>query len=224
MYPIYILSGGLATRLGDISKKTPKCLIEINGKPFLHYQLESLIKNNINDITLCLGYLSDMVIEYVKDSEFRDQNISFCFDGKKRLGTGGAIKKAVQKESNPFFVMYGDSYLDINFIDVCKCFDNRNGPLMTIFKNNNQYDVSNVSFDGKNMKYSKTSNIENAEYIDYGLSIFSREHFENFEGTFDLSTLQEYYSKKNKMQWYVAKKRFYEIGSVKGLKEIKNIL
>tara|TARA_A100001011_G_C14206367_1_gene797967 strand:- start:334 stop:1008 length:675 start_codon:yes stop_codon:yes gene_type:complete len=224
MYPIYILSGGLATRLGDISKKTPKCLLEINGKPFLHYQLKSLIKNNINDVTLCLGHLGDMVVKYVKNSEFRDHNISFCFDGKKRLGTGGAIKQAVQLESTPFFVMYGDSYLDISFKDVYDNFDDKNGPLMTIFKNNNQYDVSNVSLEGKNLKYSKTLNLDNAEYIDYGLSIFSKEHFKNFEGTFDLSALQEYYSFKNKMQWYIAKKRFYEIGSVKGLEEIKNIL
>lgn len=224
MFPIYILAGGLATRLGKISKKTPKCLIKINNKPFIYFQLKNLIENDVHDITLCLGYLSEQVIEYIDNSEFKDIGIKYSFDGEKRLGTGGAIKKAIYNTSSPFFVMYGDSFLNIDYHDAQKGFDAKKGPLMTIFKNNNLYDTSNVFFDGSVINYSKSNFQLEAKYIDYGLSIFTKDHFKKFDGEFDLSKLQEYFSQKKNLQWYEAKNRFYEIGSMEGLEELKKIL
>ena len=225
MFPIYILAGGLATRLGNISSYTPKSLIDINGKPFLHYQLQKLIENNFIDITLCIGHLGEQIENYIKNSCYSNINISFSHDGPTKLGTGGALKKAIKHQKSPFFVMYGDSYLDIDYKKVQEKYEsNKASPLMTIYKNKNMYDKSNVLLDGKVIRYSKKDKMKNAQYIDYGLSIFKNSHLEKFDSSFELSQVQEYFSKKSMIQVYVSKNRFYEVGSLEGISELKSIL
>ena len=55
-YDAIILAGGKGTRVKKFTKKNPKCLIEINGKPFLYYQLKYLKKNNIKNVVISVGY------------------------------------------------------------------------------------------------------------------------------------------------------------------------
>ena len=226
MYPIYILAGGLAKRLGKISKSTPKCMLPIKGKPFIYYQLKKIKEYNSNiSITLCLGHLSEEIVKYIKNSEFQDLNLSFSFDGDKRLGTGGAIKKAVRNETQPFFVMYGDSYLDISFLEVEKKYNPSSpGPLMTIYENNGMYDQSNISLEDGNITYSKSFPQSDSNYIDYGLAIYKKEHFAKDKINFDLSEIQEYYSLKKELQFFETFNRFFEIGSIEGLNEFREFL
>ena len=61
MYPFIILCGGLATRLGEIAVETPKCLLRLNNKPFLLYQLEYLDKNGAKDVFLSVGHLRSVL-------------------------------------------------------------------------------------------------------------------------------------------------------------------
>ena len=70
MYPCIILCGGLATRLGSIASETPKCLLEVNSKPFLYYQLKYLEKSGVKDIYLSVGHLSERFTDFVKKYEF----------------------------------------------------------------------------------------------------------------------------------------------------------
>jgi NDP-sugar pyrophosphorylase family protein len=53
MLPLAVLAGGFATRLGDLSRNTPKCLIEVNGRPFVDWQLDLLIKNGYTNFVFC---------------------------------------------------------------------------------------------------------------------------------------------------------------------------
>ena len=112
-YDVIILSGGKGTRVKRFTKNKPKCLIDINGKPFLHHQLIYLKKNNIKNVILSVGYLSEMVETYVQ-KYIKFINVKIVSDGKKLLGTGGAIKKSLNHMKNNFFIMYGDSYFNFN--------------------------------------------------------------------------------------------------------------
>ena len=136
-------------------------------------------------------------------------------------GTGGAVKKLIQKISTPFFVTYGDSYLDINLGDLVTNYIEDEGPLMTIFKNSGLYDKSNCTLKDGRLIYSKRNPQDDADFIDYGLGIYASENFSNFPNSFDLSVLQEKFSTEGNLQYYVATKRFYEIGSLEGLDEFK---
>ena len=70
-----ILAAGLGSRLKDITKDIPKCLVEVNGRSFLEYQLEALRKNNIKDIVIVIGYKGEKVKRFLEHSRFSDLNI-----------------------------------------------------------------------------------------------------------------------------------------------------
>ena len=154
--PLAILAGGLATRLRPITEKIPKSLVLIAGKPFLTRQLELLHSRGIRRVVLCVGYLGEMI-----QRDFGGQacgiQLDYSFDGPKLLGTGGAIKRARPWLGPEFFVLYGDSYLPIEYRPVAETFaqQGRDG-LMTVFRNENQFDTSNVWFaDGEIKVYDK---------------------------------------------------------------------
>jgi len=222
-YEAIILCGGKGTRVSRFTKHIPKCLIDINGKPFLYHQLKFLKKNNIKKVIISTGYLSKNIKKYLK------KNINFINfkvqdDGKKLLGTGGAILKSINLLKKNFFVIYGDSYLRFKLKHLKK---NKNISTMAIFKNNNKYDASNV--EPKRLKYivyHYKKNKKRCNYIDYGTSYLNKNIFKNYKKNvrFDLSSLFQDISKKNMLKGYIVKKRFYEIGSYAGINELNKFI
>ena len=63
-FDVLILSGGKGTRVKKFTKKIPKCLIDINGKPFLYHQLRYLKKNNFKNVLISIGYMGDKINKY----------------------------------------------------------------------------------------------------------------------------------------------------------------
>ena len=159
MYPLVILAGGMATRLGDISIVTPKCLIPIAGKPFIDWQVEYAAKQGIKDIYICSGWLTNKVEEHFNEYKHEDLNIKIIADGNKLLGTGGAISSILKFLPENFFVLYGDTYLPIDFralADFHKKKINSGDSLLTIYKNNSKLDLSNIIYENNVIiKYSK---------------------------------------------------------------------
>ena len=157
--PVAILAGGLATRLRPITGKIPKSLVPVAGKPFLAHQLEMLHARGIRRAVLCIGYLGEMIQRDFGDEAF-GVKLDYSFDGEKLLGTGGAIKRALPLLGKDFFVLYGDSYLPIEFAPIAEAF-HRSGKLglMTVYRNEGKYDTSNVIFaDGEIKIYEKKLN------------------------------------------------------------------
>jgi len=222
MYPFIILCGGFATRLGSIASSDPKCLLDVNDKPFLYYQLSLLDKIGPLDVYLSVGHLSSKFDEFIDHYKFKNLKLNLIYDGSVPLGTGGAVKNILKELDTPAFVMYGDSFLRVNFLEVFHSYKNKSeGPLMVIYKNNGKYDVSNVFFDGNNIAYSKSYPNSNADYIDYGIGIYKYSDFVGTEESFDLSIVQERFSKQKKLQYFLAKKRFIEIGTPQSYEKAK---
>ena len=118
MFPVAILAGGLATRLHPITQTIPKALIEVAGKPFIYHQLEYLRKQGVTSVVLCIGYLGEMIQEVVGDGSRWSMQVRYSPDGPILLGTGGALKQALPMLGERFFILYGDSYLPIDFAKV----------------------------------------------------------------------------------------------------------
>src|SRR5271155_3021675 len=133
--PVAILAGGLATRLRPITEKIPKSLVPVAGKPFLAHQLKLLHARGIRRVVLCIGYLGEMIQRDFSDEAYGIK-LDYSFDGEKLLGTGGAIKRALPKLGEEFFVLYGDSYLPIDYAPIAEDF-HRSGRLglMTVYRN-----------------------------------------------------------------------------------------
>ena len=227
---VVILAGGLGTRLGKLTKNLPKSMISVNQKPFFYHQLNLLESKGVKNIHFCLGHYSDILKKSIMNSIFYNKlNVTFSFDGEKLLGTGGAIKNAFQFITDEFFVMYGDSYLDVDLkmINSFYKMNKKNGDgLMTIFKNNKKYDTSNVVYKNNYVSnYSKKKIVDEMNYIDYGIGILTKEHFLTYDNNpFDLSILYEKLSKKSRLIGYEVKNRFYEVGSIDDIKNLSKYL
>ncbi|MEK7124278.1 MAG: sugar phosphate nucleotidyltransferase [Patescibacteria group bacterium] len=229
---ILILCGGLAARLMPITKNIPKSMVLIGKKPFLEHQIKLLKKNGISDIVLCIGHKGVQIEKYFGNGRKFGVNIQYGKDGKKLLGTGGAIKKAEKLLQDDFLIIYGDSYLPFNFQKAIKFFKKNNKlGMMTVFKNKNKYEPSNVEVEGKLVKhYAKNLpagwQAKKMEYIDYGLSIFKKETLKYIPKNkfYDLSKLHSLLIKNKELLAYPAEKRFYQIGSFEGLEEFKRYI
>jgi N-acetyl-alpha-D-muramate 1-phosphate uridylyltransferase len=221
--PVAILAGGLATRLRPITEKIPKSLVEVAGEPFIVHQLNYLRLQNVRDVVLCVGYLGEMIEAVVGDGSRFGLHISYSMDGLALLGTGGALRRAGPLLGEAGFVLYGDSYLPVDFGAIEAEFWASGQPaLMTVLYNQDRWDKSNVLFvDGMLAEYNKTAPRPEFTYIDYGLSIVKREILESYPGNeaFDLATIYHMLSLEKRLHGYEVFKRFYEIGSPGGLKE-----
>lgn len=224
MLPIAILAGGLATRLGKITKNIPKSLININGKPFIDWQLDLLKEYGYKNFVLCLSHKSELIIEHLGDGSRFGININYSLDGNNQLGTGGAIKKALPLLGENFAVIYGDSYLPINYTKLESAFLNSKSlGVMTVFRNANKFDTSNVKFlNNRVVGYNKNGSDTDMEFIDYGITYFNSEAFRTkyLDEPFDLAQLLSELSFAQKLGGFEVFNRFYEIGSIQGIQEL----
>ena len=228
MLPLAILVGGYGTRLGALTEDLPKCLIQINGRPFVDWQLDLLVSSGFSDFVFCVSYKSEMIQNYLEDGSSRGINIKYSTDGKTQLGTGGAIQKALPQLGESFGVIYGDSYLPINFLELeGKFLSSESKALMAIYQNRNKLDTSNVEFtQGKLINYAKGVHDQKMKYIDYGITYFHEDAFHQWteQTQFDLSSVCHQLALKGQLDGFEVFERFYEIGSVEGISDLSNYL
>jgi MurNAc alpha-1-phosphate uridylyltransferase len=229
LHPVVILAGGLATRLGELSKAVPKALVDVNGEPFVLHQLRMLKDRGVSQVLLCVGYLGEQIMERVGNGWNLGLTVQYSFDGPRLLGTGGAIKKALAKLDGPvFFLLYGDAYLECDYAAVQSAFE-ANGKLglMTVFRNEGQWDASNIEFaEGRILAYDKKNPTPNMRYIDYGLGMFRKDAFASVpaDEPYDLAVLQQDLLRTDQLAAYEVFDRFHEIGSLTGLEETRRYL
>ena len=226
--PVALLAGGLATRLRPITEKVPKLLVEVAGEPFFSHQIHLLKKAGLTRLVLCVGYLGEKIVEQYGDGSKWGVQIDYSFDGPTLLGTGGALIQALPKLGEAFYVLYGDSYLPIDYFAV-KDYFQRSGRLglMTVYDNHERYDTSNVWFEsGEIKRYDKKNKVSQMKYIDYGLGLFRAEAFAEYprNAVVDLATVQTDLCQKGQLAGFEIKERFYEIGSHAGLEELNQLL
>jgi len=223
MLPVAILAGGLATRLRPATEKVPKSLLDVNGEPFIVHQLRLLKAHGVSRVVLCVGFLGEMVRNAVKDGRAFGLEVKYSFDGSALLGTAGALKRALPLLGRAFLTLYGDSYLLCNYVSVAQKFEeSRKQAMMTVFRNEGQWDTSNVEFtDGRIVAYNKKERTPRMKYIDYGLGAFTAKAFERVPGerAFDLAELYQAILADGELAGMEIQQRFYEIGSPAGLEE-----
>jgi len=221
--PVAILAGGLATRLRPVTEKVPKSLLDVNGEPFIAHQLRLLKVNGVSRVVLCVGFLGEMVRDVVKDGHAFGLEVNYSFDGPSLLGTAGALKRALPLLGRTFLTLYGDSYLLCDYARVAKVFEASGmQALMTVFRNEGQWDTSNVEFtDGRILAYNKKKRTPRMKYIDYGLGAFTAKTFERVpsDQAFDLADLYQAELADGELAGMEISQRFYEIGSPEGLEE-----
>jgi len=226
--PVAILAGGMATRLKPITERVPKLLVEVAGEPFFTHQIRLLSNAGLRRLVLCVGYLGEQVQELYGDGSKWGIQIEYSFDGPRLLGTGGALIRALPKLGEAFYVLYGDSYLPIDYLAVGRSFlsSGKRG-LMTVYANQGNFDASNVWFEAGAVRvYDKSNKVPQMAHIDYGLGVFRSSAFDGFprEEVVDLEEVQKALLARGELASYEITTRFYEIGSHAGLHELDRLL
>lgn len=227
--PVVVLAGGLATRLGALTERTPKSLLDVAGRPFAEHQMDVLAKHGLKDVLFCIGHHGEQVEQALGDGGRWGMRFRFVSDGEKLLGTGGAVRRVLGLAGPEFFVMYGDSYLECDYRDIERSFheSGRRG-LMTVYRNDDLYDRSNVQFeDGRIVVYDKRHRTPAMRHIDYGLGVLTAEAFEPWndnEEAFDLADVYARLVEQGQLAGYEVPTRFYEIGSAEGLADTRALL
>lgn len=225
--PVAILAGGLATRLRPVTERIPKALVPVAGEPFLAHQLRLLRSHGFRSVVLCVGHLGEMIEEVFGDGAAWGMRIRYSYDGPVLLRTGGALVQALPLLGPTWFLLYGDSYLRIDYAAVYEAFCAGGKPaLMSVLENRNAWDRSNVLFeDGKILCYDKHAPTPEMHHIDYGLSVFESSVFSGRKlEPFDLSDVQTELVSRGSMTGFLATERFFEIGSPAGLRELEDFL
>ena len=225
MFPVAILAGGLATRLRPLTETIPKSLVSIRGEPFIVHQLRLLAARGLTRVVLCLGYRAEMVREVVGDGRIFGLQVEYSLDGPVLRGTAGAIHQAAPLLGDHFFVLYGDSYLPCDYRAVQRAYlESGKVGLMTVYRNEGQWDTSNVEFhDREILAYDKQNHTERMRHIDYGLGVFHRSPFDAIASgeKRDLASVYQELLRRGELAGFEVSERFYEIGSFEGIRDME---
>jgi N-acetyl-alpha-D-muramate 1-phosphate uridylyltransferase len=217
---VAILAGGLGTRLGSLGETTPKALLEVAGRPFALWQLELLRAHGAARVVMCVGHLGDR-IEAEIGAPF-GLDVVYVHDPPDLAGTAGALRGALPELGERFLVLYGDTYLRIDYAAVDWAAAGERG-LMTVLRNEGRWDTSNALYaDGRVTRYDKAAPTPDMQWIDYGLGALRADALD-LPGD-DLADVYAALAERGELAGYVATQRFYEIGTPGSLAETSAFL
>jgi N-acetyl-alpha-D-muramate 1-phosphate uridylyltransferase len=222
LLPVCILAGGLGTRLGQIVADTPKPLLEVAGEPFLRHKLRLLRAHGASRVVICVGYRGGLIETVLGDGSDLGLELRYVHDGPTLRGTAGAVRGAVDLLGDAFLVLYGDTYLRIDYAAVQRAFEASGCPaLMTVLHNEGRWDTSNVVLDGDRVAvYDKARPTPAMAWIDYGLGAMRAGALEVAGADEpDLAGVYHELAVRGELAAFVATERFYEIGTPAALAE-----
>ncbi len=227
-----ILAGGLGTRLGSLTKNTPKPIVSVCNKPYLYYQLTYLKRFQIHNILILTGYLGEQIQNEFKDGRALDLNISYSHE-KEPLGTGGALIFAQEKIENQFLLINGDSFLPIDYMDFITTFkESQKSGLLCVYQNQKDKVIvpSNISLEPTNQiitDYCKKTRDEHMQHVDAGVGLFEKKVLNLINDQEKFSFENDIYPlliKDKQLKAYPTQQRFYDIGTPQRLKEFVEYL
>jgi NDP-sugar pyrophosphorylase family protein len=227
---VVILAGGLGTRLWPLTRTGPKPMVPIAGIPYLEHQIRLLQKQAVTDVVMLTGYLGEQIEEYFGNGRRWGMSITYSRE-QQPLGTGGALRDARHFLAETFVLIYGDSWLPIQYSDshqrlletgaqgLVVAYDNRSGD--TTVKSNIELDVF-----GYVTAYEKDSN-RDLRYVEAGVLAFRRECIDLIPREGVVSLEKEIFPlliAKRQLVAYITSQRFYDIGTPERLKVIEGLL
>jgi NDP-sugar pyrophosphorylase family protein len=109
-----ILAAGEGTRLKELTKKTPKPLLQVRGKPILGHQLELCAAAKIKHVFINTHHLSDQIRDFAGDGNRFGLAITYSYE-PELLGTAGALNNfREQLAREDVLILYGDNYVDLD--------------------------------------------------------------------------------------------------------------
>ncbi|CAK6712080.1 Putative mannose-1-phosphate guanylyltransferase [Vibrio harveyi] len=114
---VVIMAGGLGSRLGELTKVTPKPMLHVGGKPIILHIIERFRDFGFRKFIISTNYKKEVIQEFLKDGYDFGVNIEYV-EEEKRLGTAGALSLMKDKLDVPFFVTNADVISLVDFPDL----------------------------------------------------------------------------------------------------------
>jgi NDP-sugar pyrophosphorylase family protein len=206
-------------------------MIMVAGKPFLYHQLALLKRQGITRLLILVGYLGQRIMDYFEDGSWLGLQINYSVEDDP-LGTAGALKKAEPHLEEEFLLLYGDSYLPIEYQDVARAFwtSGKRG-LMVVFEDKDGSTMvrKNVALDGQMTitSYEKDSLDKTLQYVEAGVLAFRREVMDFIPPDRAVSLEEEVFPlliAQQQLLGYVAAQRFYDMGTPERLDTLRRFL
>jgi NDP-sugar pyrophosphorylase family protein len=221
-----ILAGGLGTRLRPITERIPKPMVEISGEPFLARIIRWLAQQDFRRLLLLLGYRGEVVSDYFGDGKRFGVSIEYNCEPSP-LGTGGALRYALERLEDQFLLLYGDSYLPIDYNKVVTAFVTPPcSGLMVVYDNHlsNTGVTNNVAMglDSWVTRYAKNQGDSDLKYVEAGALCFRKKVVESLPAGRVISLEQEIYPEliaQQQLRGFTTTQRFFDIGTPERLEE-----
>ncbi|HMM28143.1 MAG TPA: sugar phosphate nucleotidyltransferase [Aggregatilineaceae bacterium] len=225
---VAILAGGRATRLYPLTRSIPKSLVPVEGTPFARLQLELLARRGVRDVVLCVGHLADQLRRWLGDGRALNLRLAYSDEGERALGTAGALKLAEPLLRDPFFVLFGDSYLPVDYGAIWAAFQRCAAlGLTVVYRNEGRYDTSDMRVEGGRVTaYDKASPAPDMVWINAGLSLLRKAALDAIPPG-EAASLHALFGgliARGELLAFETQQRFYEIGSVAGLEEFRQLV
>jgi N-acetyl-alpha-D-muramate 1-phosphate uridylyltransferase len=204
-----------------LTDTVPKAMLEVAGRPFVEHLLEKIVSCGFEEVVFLLGRFGEQIVDHVGDGTAFGIRVRYSDEGEAQLGTAGAVRHALDLLEPTFLITYGDSYLPFDYaaaLDLLRVHDDCDG-VMAVYANENKWDASNVITDGTWVTaYEKGTQDPAFDHIDYGAMALRREIIAALpEGRSALDVVQHEIAAARRLRAYVARDRFFEIGSKDGL-------
>jgi NDP-sugar pyrophosphorylase family protein len=228
-----ILAGGLGVRLRPLTLAVPKPMAPVAGKPYLEHQLALLSRQGIGDIVILTGYLGDQIERHFGDGSRLGLTVRYSRE-ELPLGTGGAILRARPLLAEEFLVIYGDSYLPIDYAEVLGRLADRKADGVLVVYDNRHGDTAvrnNVALGAGGLveRYAKdVPGTAGLTHVDAGVAALRRAALDLWDGAAERWSIEaELYTRlisRRRLLAYETRQRFYDIGTPERLKLIEGFL
>ena len=187
---VLILAGGFGTRLASVVKDTPKPMAPVAGRPFLEYQIEYLRNQGFTEFTLLTGYMSVAIESHFGDGRSFGVRINYSVE-KEPLGTGGAIRQAMENSNaSEFLVLNGDGLFATDYRRLVRLSAGADLSLGLKFTNDlSRFGAVDINEDFKIVGFRERDTLATEGYINAGAYFIKREALRLFPlGKFSLET------------------------------------
>ncbi len=225
-----LLVGGLGTRLRPLTRDVPKPMILVGGVPYLEHQLRYLRRQQIRNVVMLTGYLGRQIEDYFGDGARFGLSVRYSRE-EEPLGTGGALLQAVSLLDETFLIIYGDSFLPIDYRDLHRRLTSPVQAVLAVYDNrlDDTMVPNNIALDDRGlvMRYDKSSGAPDLTHVDAGVLAMRRSAIELHRGGRGFSLENEIFPKliaRGQLLAYAVPHRFHDIGTPEGLSLFEDAL
>lgn len=222
-----ILAGGKGTRLLPLTQNIPKPMVSVAGRPFLVWQLNYLKEQGVQRVLLLTSHLHQQIENYFAENPIVGLEIRYSVEPEP-LGTGGAVRHALAQLEETFWLINGDSFLDLELLPMVQEWSRHSWDACMVVASKDLVDApGNVRVENSLIRSYKKSatDRDGLTDVDAGVYLLRRSVVASRSvGAFDMGEYWPRLIENEKLGAYATAAKYFDIGTPERLKIFENYL